>query len=362
MLAWISHQLSAAAANLLAVTRRTPSSRFDVVSATPSAARSALSVRAPCHRGILTPSRRKLLRYPGWKSLPVGFLRRNPPIGVDLRVRAVLSDRRAPFRRVAPPVASRTIAGPRERWRPSVHRPRWTRPDPGIRCRAGRVGSGRISGIRGGPVMGATDIAVSQRERRGAPRGRAGRERPRRRAPRGPGLGFATPGLRESEHRDQHGHEKKRPPEPSHPARTVRHPHVIRSEEREILYAAGVPPKMEGGPTPGHVIGGRRGPNGTGESPVRFRLRPPSGLDLPLHPGLEVCHDSLSGAGWSRLAARRAHNPKVGGSNPPPATKSRPAFPTRGCRPLHFRPQFPSIRRARRSLLSRTWHHRDTIR
>ena len=30
---------------------------------------------------------------------------------------------------------------------------------------------------------------------------------------------------------------------------------------------------------------------------------------------------SPSGAGWSRLAARRAHNPKVGGSNPPPATK-----------------------------------------
>ena len=25
-------------------------------------------------------------------------------------------------------------------------------------------------------------------------------------------------------------------------------------------------------------------------------------------------------AGWSSLAARRAHNPKVGGSNPPPAT------------------------------------------
>ncbi len=25
-------------------------------------------------------------------------------------------------------------------------------------------------------------------------------------------------------------------------------------------------------------------------------------------------------AGWSSLVARRAHNPKVGGSNPPPAT------------------------------------------
>ena len=26
-------------------------------------------------------------------------------------------------------------------------------------------------------------------------------------------------------------------------------------------------------------------------------------------------------AGWSSLVARRAHNPEVGGSNPPPATK-----------------------------------------
>jgi hypothetical protein len=30
-----------------------------------------------------------------------------------------------------------------------------------------------------------------------------------------------------------------------------------------------------------------------------------------------------SGAGWSSLAARRAHNPKVVGSNPTPATKSK---------------------------------------
>ena len=29
----------------------------------------------------------------------------------------------------------------------------------------------------------------------------------------------------------------------------------------------------------------------------------------------------LPDAGWSSLVARRAHNPKVGGSNPPPATK-----------------------------------------
>ena len=29
-----------------------------------------------------------------------------------------------------------------------------------------------------------------------------------------------------------------------------------------------------------------------------------------------------SDAGWSSLVARRAHNPKVGGSNPPPATSN----------------------------------------
>ena len=29
----------------------------------------------------------------------------------------------------------------------------------------------------------------------------------------------------------------------------------------------------------------------------------------------------VSVAGWSSLVARWAHNPKVGGSNPPPATK-----------------------------------------
>ena len=31
-------------------------------------------------------------------------------------------------------------------------------------------------------------------------------------------------------------------------------------------------------------------------------------------------YDSYVGAGWSSLAARRAHNPKVVGSNPAPAT------------------------------------------
>jgi hypothetical protein len=35
--------------------------------------------------------------------------------------------------------------------------------------------------------------------------------------------------------------------------------------------------------------------------------------------GRRGCYDAL--AGWSSLVARWAHNPKVGGSNPPPATK-----------------------------------------
>ena len=35
---------------------------------------------------------------------------------------------------------------------------------------------------------------------------------------------------------------------------------------------------------------------------------------------------SASDAGWSSLAARRAHNPKVVGSNPAPATKQVEGF------------------------------------
>ena len=34
-----------------------------------------------------------------------------------------------------------------------------------------------------------------------------------------------------------------------------------------------------------------------------------------------MCGPTVFDAGWSSLVARRAHNPKVGGSNPPPATK-----------------------------------------
>ena len=40
-----------------------------------------------------------------------------------------------------------------------------------------------------------------------------------------------------------------------------------------------------------------------------------------------ICIVQLSDAGWSSMVARRAHNPKVVGSNPAPATKfSNPRF------------------------------------
>ena len=39
-------------------------------------------------------------------------------------------------------------------------------------------------------------------------------------------------------------------------------------------------------------------------------------------PILSTCAcERAHSAGWSSLVARRAHNPEVGGSNPPPATK-----------------------------------------
>ena len=37
--------------------------------------------------------------------------------------------------------------------------------------------------------------------------------------------------------------------------------------------------------------------------------------------GVGVVTQQNIGAGWSSLVARRAHNPKVVGSNPAPATK-----------------------------------------
>ena len=46
-------------------------------------------------------------------------------------------------------------------------------------------------------------------------------------------------------------------------------------------------------------------------------IQPPYRFDS----GLE--HHQFHIAEWSSLVARRAHNPKVGGSNPPSATKTK---------------------------------------
>ena len=43
-----------------------------------------------------------------------------------------------------------------------------------------------------------------------------------------------------------------------------------------------------------------------------------------------VCIVLLSDAGWSSMVARRAHNPKVVGSNPAPATKYRNPLQSQG--------------------------------
>ncbi len=52
----------------------------------------------------------------------------------------------------------------------------------------------------------------------------------------------------------------------------------------------------------------------------RHRLLHPSGCPAQNDGGEPVLSLLAHGAGWSSLVARRAHNPKVGGSNPPPAT------------------------------------------
>src|SRR5207342_1503182 len=45
--------------------------------------------------------------------------------------------------------------------------------------------------------------------------------------------------------------------------------------------------------------------------------------EVSLTPRHLPSYNSKSSAGWSSLAARRAHNPKVRGSNPLPATRFR---------------------------------------
>ena len=53
-------------------------------------------------------------------------------------------------------------------------------------------------------------------------------------------------------------------------------------------------------------------------------LAPPSEVRILLHPlyiSSTMCYNKLNNAGWSSMVARRAHNPKVVGSNPAPATQ-----------------------------------------
>jgi MFS family permease len=52
------------------------------------------------------------------------------------------------------------------------------------------------------------------------------------------------------------------------------------------------------------------------------------------HPAPTYCYDCLSTAGWSSLVARRAHNPKVAGSNPAPAIEADQGVgPKKPCKP-----------------------------
>ena len=59
--------------------------------------------------------------------------------------------------------------------------------------------------------------------------------------------------------------------------------------------------------------------------PVRVRVSPSAPFQTNLEFALQVAYSIPiirvpSDAGWSSLVARRAHNPKVVGSNPAPAT------------------------------------------
>ena len=62
--------------------------------------------------------------------------------------------------------------------------------------------------------------------------------------------------------------------------------------------------------------GGRACAGGGGASPAAH-VREPAESRV-------VCYNVGSDAGWSSLVARRAHNPKVAGSNPAPAMKEKP--------------------------------------
>ena len=50
------------------------------------------------------------------------------------------------------------------------------------------------------------------------------------------------------------------------------------------------------------------------------------GMSVRVEPLSSLEYLTISIAGWSSLVARRAHNPKVAGSNPAPATLKHAAF------------------------------------
>jgi hypothetical protein len=61
------------------------------------------------------------------------------------------------------------------------------------------------------------------------------------------------------------------------------------------------------------------------------------------------CYDLLVDAGWSSPVARWAHNPKVAGSNPAPATKNCSSRGQNGDNPVTTRGRSASRRQAKRS-------------
>ena len=131
-----------------------------------------------------------------------------------------------------PPVASRVIAGPRERRRPPVRPPGWTGQHCGIRDAPGGKRRHRVPRVRGEAAGRGRRCTTRWRGERGRAGNLAGGEGARRL----PGFGASPAGLGELKHRDQNDHEKKRPPEPNHPARFVRHPRVIRSRRGGRFY------------------------------------------------------------------------------------------------------------------------------
>ena len=74
-------------------------------------------------------------------------------------------------------------------------------------------------------------------------------------------------------------------------------------------------------PDSGAVEPGQRGAGAVALSIVRAFTAVDSGV---------ATLSSWSAAGWSSLVARRAHNPKVAGSNPAPAIHERPVISVTG--------------------------------